>query len=96
MPKYQVQWKYSSGLGGPWQAGEEVELEEWRANHINVDSPGVLKPVEGERLKVESKKKQPATTGKSGKDRQVKVSNNRIMSRETPGYGQELLPDKDE
>jgi hypothetical protein len=42
MNKYTVQWDYSSGLGGPWAAGETVELDETRAADINRDSPGVL------------------------------------------------------
>lgn len=42
MNKYAVQWDYSSGLGGPWAAGETVELDETRAADINRDSPGVL------------------------------------------------------
>ncbi len=99
MPTYQVLWKYSSGLGGPWEEGEVVELEEWRANHINVDSPGVLKPVPtpGPSLKGGDKK-----TGKGGKNRMVTKAENRtvqepfVMGKDQPGYGQELLPDKDD
>ncbi len=96
MPTYQVQWKYSSGLGGPWEKGELVELEEWRANHINVDSPGVLKAVEGSKLKVEGEK--TVKSGKKGKDRQIKAAQNRqiVMGRDQPGYGLELLPNKEE
>lgn len=47
--KYTFNWKYSSSLGGPWQAGESVELDDALAQAINIDSPGVLTPViEGE------------------------------------------------
>lgn len=42
MAAYIVQWDYTSGLGGPWAAGETVELDETRASDINRDSPGVL------------------------------------------------------
>lgn len=42
MPRYVVQWRYKSGLGGPWQAGEVVELTAEAAAAVNVDSPGVL------------------------------------------------------
>lgn len=40
--KYIVQWAYGSSYGGPWQAGESVELEPDVAAQINIDSPGVL------------------------------------------------------
>lgn len=42
MPFYVAQWKYKSSLGGPWQAGERVELEPELAEAINRDSAGVL------------------------------------------------------
>lgn len=92
MPKYRVQWNYQSGLGGPWKAGDEVEMEEWRYRHINVDSPGVLKVI------VEGEKLPKVTRGKTGKDRQVKTAANRgqVMGRDQEGYGRALLPDVEE
>lgn len=45
--KYKVQWNYTSSLGGPWMKGDLVELDEVLAARINLDSPGVLKPVKG-------------------------------------------------
>lgn len=42
--QYVVQWKYKSSLGGPWQAGEVIELEEELAEAVNRDSVGVLLP----------------------------------------------------
>ncbi len=42
MTQYIVQWNYSSGIGGPWAAGEIVTLDAVRAVAINQDSPGVL------------------------------------------------------
>lgn len=45
MPDYIVQWKYRSGLGGPWLGGERVGLDEKQADAINNDSPGVLRRV---------------------------------------------------
>jgi hypothetical protein len=42
MIAYIVQWNYTSGIGGPWAAGETVTLDETRAVAINQDSPGVL------------------------------------------------------
>lgn len=110
MPTYQVQWKYKSGLGGPWEKGEIVELEAGLAEHINVDSPGVLEPVESLKLKVEGKEPKNKT-GKGGKNRMVTRVQNRasvsgkpesdlrepfVMGRDKPGYGQELLPDKED
>ena len=43
LKKYTVQWKYRSSLGGPWDKGQEVELNDADAEAINRDSPGVLK-----------------------------------------------------
>lgn len=40
---YVVQWKYKSGLGGPWMEGDVVQLDDPVAEAINNDSPGVLK-----------------------------------------------------
>lgn len=43
--RYKVQWNYASGMGGPWRAGEVVEIDNTAvAEAINVDSPGVLVP----------------------------------------------------
>jgi hypothetical protein len=42
MIAYIVQWSYTSGIGGPWAAGEIVTLDADRAVAINQDSPGVL------------------------------------------------------
>lgn len=44
MAEYIVQWNYGSSYGGPWTAGETVNLDEQRAADINRDSPGVLLP----------------------------------------------------
>lgn len=42
--RFVVQWRYVSGLGGPWAKGEVVELDsEELAEAVNRDSPGVLK-----------------------------------------------------
>lgn len=40
--EYVVQWPYRSSLGGPWQAGERVTLDDDTAAAISRDSPGVL------------------------------------------------------
>lgn len=42
MAKYAVQWRYASSLAGPFQAGDEVEMEQEVAAAVNRDSPGVL------------------------------------------------------
>lgn len=41
---YVVQHRYCSALGGPWVAGQEMEMAEAEAARFNTDSPGVLKP----------------------------------------------------
>lgn len=43
METYTVMWNYKSSLGGPWQAGDVIELEPAKAEAIGKDSPGVLK-----------------------------------------------------
>lgn len=40
--KYEVQWSYKSGIGGPWGAGAVVNLDDDVAEAINKDSPDVL------------------------------------------------------
>ena len=47
MARWVVQWAYSSSLGGPWQAGEAVELDAETAAHVNRTSPGVLVAADG-------------------------------------------------
>lgn len=42
--KYVVQWKYKSGLGGPWEKGQVLDLDPAEAEVINRDSSGVLEP----------------------------------------------------
>ena len=100
MSKYKVQWKYSSGLGGPWLAGDIVDLSVDLADYINRDSPGVLKPVKETAKEQTSKsaEKPKDKTGKGGKNRMVTQAKNRdvVMGRDQPGYGQELLPNSDE
>ena len=69
MPKYKLNGPYSGTYAGqtlgPWEAGAEVELDEETGAWIGRDSPGVIEEV-GKR-----------TSGKSGKDRQVKAAENR-------------------
>lgn len=45
--RYEVQWEYQSSLGGPWWAGDVVELTEELAEAVNRDSPGVLQAEKG-------------------------------------------------
>lgn len=43
--QYRVQWNYASSRGGPWKAGDVVEIDHaGDAEAINQDSPGVLVP----------------------------------------------------
>lgn len=48
--RYRVSWKYQSGLGGPWSAGEVLEMDPASAEAINRDSPGVLVPASAQAL----------------------------------------------
>lgn len=43
MPSYVVAWRYQSSYGGPWEAGQTVELSEAMAEAVERDSPGVLR-----------------------------------------------------
>src|SRR3972149_10085420 len=40
---YEIAWNYASSYGGPWMAGDKVQLDEDVAAMVNSDSPGVLK-----------------------------------------------------
>lgn len=42
MKQYRVLWDYTSGYGGPWEAGDVISLDDALAEAINRDSPGVL------------------------------------------------------
>ena len=44
--EYIVNWPYRSSLGGPWQGGDRITLDDAVAEAINRDSPGVLSPAE--------------------------------------------------
>ena len=66
--KYRVLWTYRSGIGGPWQAGDVVDVDEPLATAINHDSPGVL-VLESE-IKTRDMEAPPA-------DRMVKVPSGR-------------------
>ncbi len=48
MAKYKVQWDYSSSIGA-FDKGATVEVDDALAEHVNRDSPGVLKPVGNEK-----------------------------------------------
>lgn len=95
--QYKVNWKYKSSIGGPWEAGDVVEIDDAAvAEAINIDSPGVLEPLF---LPSKNDGTSPALSPKAGKgakkskDRQVKAAETRefVMSSETPGYGADLV-----
>jgi hypothetical protein len=70
---FKVQWKYSSSLGGPFLAGDTVELGEAMAEAINRDSPGVL-------VAVNPKKAGKPVGEKTIKDRAVRQAETRGRS----------------
>lgn len=72
---FKVQWKYTSSLGGPFVAGDVVELDEAKAEAINRDSPGVL-------VAVNPKKAGKPVSKDEIRDRAVKQA-------ETRGRGQQ-------
>lgn len=62
--RYRVNWSYASSLGGPWHAGQLVELTEQTADAIDATSPGVLEPAPDEPAKGAKKaKRAPAKEG---------------------------------
>lgn len=71
---YVEQHGYSSALGGPWAAGQEMELSEAEAARFNVDSPGVLKPKAAVEPKAEAETTRQAEPEKT---RQIKAAKNR-------------------
>lgn len=66
--KYQVMWKYSSSLGGPWMKGDFIDVDPGIAEAINRDSPGVLKKTGAANPILDEKKR---------KDRMVKEAETR-------------------
>lgn len=87
---FKVQWKYTSSLGGPFMAGDTVDLDEAMAEAINRDSPGVLvavnpkkagKPVGKDEIRdravrqAETRGRTPAG-GRSGGEGEVMTSDN--------------------
>lgn len=42
--KFRVRWDYRSSIGGPWLAGDVVDVDPGVAEAIGKDSPGVLTP----------------------------------------------------
>lgn len=46
--RYTVTRAYTSGSGGPWRAGDVVEIDDDLAAHLEADSPGLLVPVADE------------------------------------------------
>ena len=42
--RYRVNWSYLSSAGGPWGAGQVVEIPVDQAEAVNASSPGVLTP----------------------------------------------------
>lgn len=50
MPRFKVRHKYASSHNGrqfgPWEAGDEIDLDGPDAEWVERDSPGALEPVE--------------------------------------------------
>jgi hypothetical protein len=59
MGRYVVQHNYRSFSDGewlgPWVKGDEVELDDARAEHVERDSPGALKPAAARKAKPAAK-----------------------------------------
>lgn len=49
MPRYQVQHRYKSNDYGPWEAGDQITLDNLDdAAYVNRDSPGTLVEIDVE------------------------------------------------
>lgn len=48
MPRYLVTHAYQTDRLGPWVAGDEVELDDAIAAHVERDSPGTLQSATGQ------------------------------------------------
>lgn len=47
MPRYKVQHRYRSNDFGPWEAGDQITLDDPQdAEYVNRDSPGTLVEVD--------------------------------------------------
>lgn len=65
MPRYEVQHRYKSNDFGPWEAGDQVTLDDPAdADFVNRDSPGTLVEVDPEeqaaKKRAENEKRQAA------------------------------------
>ena len=67
--EYIVNWPYRSSLGGPWQGGDRITLDDAVAEAINRDSPGVLSPAEA--VKADRMVKSSRTRSKEATDEQA-------------------------
>lgn len=89
---FKVQWKYSSGLGGPFMAGDTVELDLAKAEAINRDSPGVL-------IGINPKKAGMPVSEETVRDRAVREAETRgrgLQEAMTPENSPALVKPKEE
>lgn len=85
MSKYKVNHPYTAARDGkrfgPWDAGDEVDIEAADAEWVNRDSPGTLVIPEAKATKQESTKPEPANHHERQqlpvRDRQQRGSRNR-------------------
>lgn len=73
--RYRVNWNYRSSLGGPWSAGQLVELAEATAAAVDASSPGVLTLDPDDAEHPDEKGAESPATG----ERQVKGARNRAV-----------------
>ncbi len=71
MARWVVQWPYSSSLGGPWAAGEAVELDAETAAHVNrtsvaADGPAAGPPADRMVRKAKARSGEPAAAADLG------------------------------
>lgn len=89
---FKVQWNYTSSLGGPFLAGDIVELDEAKAEAINRDSPGVL-------VGINPKKAGMPVSEKTVRDRAVREAETRgrgVQEAMTPENSPALVKPKEE
>ena len=82
--RYRVNWSYQSSAGGPWWAGQLVEMPVDQAEAVNASSPGVLTPVQGTPKPVSDPAGDPDAEGALAPatgERQVRAARNRAVTR---------------
>ena len=59
--RYEIQMDYVSSIGGPWDKGEQIELDDDLAKALEQDAPGLLVEVRAQPKKQDRQLRRKAT-----------------------------------